>query len=87
MFLMLSKNYEKKGRRTANIPELQRQHKISALGITRNLHMIKIGMEDKKEPTSMMKKDHEQGQDQKLDSRTEYQDRIPLDQHVPRYAA
>ena len=49
--------------------------------------MIKIGMEDKKESTSMKKKDHGQGQDQKLDSRTGYQDMLLDYQHVPRYAA
>jgi hypothetical protein len=47
--------------------------------------MIEMGMEDKRGPTSMMKKGHQKGQDQKLDSKIEYQERILSSQDASRY--
>ena len=49
--------------------------------------MIKMGMEDETEPTSMMRKGHKKGQDQKLDSKIEYQNLILPLQLDSRYAS
>lgn len=87
MSLRGNTNSKKKINKLDEIPEPQRQHKKHAPAIAKNLHTIKIGMEDKIEPTSMKKKDHGQAQDQKLDSRTGYQDMLLDYQDVPRYAA
>ena len=42
-------------------------------------------MEDRREPTLTMRKDHEQEQDQMPDSKTEYQDIMLPYHHVSRY--
>ena len=69
----------------SNTPVLQRQHNRDAQERRKTPCITTMGMEDKKEPISMMKKDHVQGQDHKLFSRIECQDMTLLFQCVPRY--
>lgn len=57
----------------SNIPGPQRLGRRYAQGKSRTPCMIKKGKEGKKEPTSLMRMDHGQEQDQSLDSRTGYQ--------------
>lgn len=66
-------------------PVLQRQHNIDAQGRRKPPCITTMGMEDKREAISMMKKDRVQGQDQKLFSRIECQDMTLPFQCVPRY--
>lgn len=67
------------------LPVLERRHSRDAQTKRKPPWITRMGMEDKKEPISVMKKDHEQGWDQKLFSRIECQDKALLFQCVLRY--
>lgn len=58
----------------SNKPERWRQRRKGAQGITGTPRIAGRGKGDKREPTSVMKKGHEQGQDRQLVSRNEDHD-------------